>query len=250
MKGARRKREARVGRSFAFLILSALLLLAYPGGAEGGGGAVKGTVSSQNGIRLEAALVEIEGVARMQTDLTGHFFFPDVPAGFYKIVISKAGFPTINRALLVKPDRIQFLEIILPGVASPPPGARMTAVPLMRRGSVILVRAHLSPSTEAILLLDTGATYSAISASVAEQLGLRPAPGQPQVTVMTASGTLKAPLIILPSLKVGGFEAKDVEALILDLPGGGEVQGVLGLSFLNRFRFAVNPEEGELVLQR
>ncbi|MDH7499945.1 MAG: TIGR02281 family clan AA aspartic protease [candidate division NC10 bacterium] len=211
---------------------------------------MKGTVSSQNGIRLEAALVEIEGVARVQTDSTGHFFFHQVPAGFYKIVVSKAGFPTINRALLVKPDRTQFLEIILPGTATLSPEAQVTAVPLLRRGSVMLVAAHLCRSTKILLLLDTGATYSAISTSVAEQVGLRPQPGDPQVTVMTASGALKAPLILLPSLMVGGFEAKEVEALILDLPGGGGVQGILGLSFLNRFRFSVNPQEEELVLQR
>jgi len=233
-----------------FLIIPTLLLLISPYGAEGGGGVVRGTVSSQNGIRLDAAMVEIEGVARTQTDLTGHFLFADVPAGFYKIVVSKVGFPTINRALLVKPDRIQFLEIVLPGVASPSLDSQVTAVPIARRGSAILVRAWLSPNTEITLLLDTGATYSAISSSVAERLGLRPKPDQPRLTVMTASGSLKAPLIVLPSLRIGEFEAREVEALVLDLPGGEGVQGILGLSFLNRFRFTVNPEEGELILRR
>jgi aspartyl protease family protein len=126
----------------------------------------------------------------------------------------------------------------------------MTAVPLARVGSAILVRAQLSPNTEVTLLLDTGATYSAISLSAAEKLGLRPKPDQPRVTVITASGTLQAPLIILPSVKIGALEAREVEALVLDLPGGEQVQGVLGLSFLNRFRFSVHPEEGELILRR
>jgi clan AA aspartic protease (TIGR02281 family) len=227
-----------------------LLLLTSSPAAEAGGGLVRGTVSSQNGIRLEAVVVEIEGVARTQTDPTGHFHFSEIPAGFYKIVISKAGFPTVNRALLVKSDRAQFLEIVLPGVAAYPPDSQVTAIPLIHRGSAVLVQAQLAPHTEVRLLLDTGATFCAISTSVAKRLGLRPKPGQAPLKIMTPSGAFFAPLVILPSLKVGGLEARDVEALIWDPPGIREQEGTLGLSFLNRFQFMVNPQAGELILRK
>jgi len=58
-----------------FAVLFILLPLSAPFLAQGAGGVVKGTVSSQNGIRLEGARVEIEGVARTETDGTGRFLF-------------------------------------------------------------------------------------------------------------------------------------------------------------------------------
>ncbi len=209
-----------------------------------------GTVSSQGGIRLEGARVEIEGVARTETDGTGHFLFPNIPAGFYKIEISKRGFPTINRALLVKPDRVQSLAFILPGTATLSPTSQITAVPFIRQGNALLVRGQIAGRGEVTLLLDTGATYCSVSVHLAEKLGLCQGSDGLWVTVQTASGTLKAPLVFLPSLAIGGFEEKGIEALVHDLPGQGDEEGTLGLSFLNRFRYTIDPGANELILRR
>jgi clan AA aspartic protease (TIGR02281 family) len=236
----------------ALILLSLVpLLFVLPQPSQGGGGMVKGTVSSQNGIRLEGAKVEIEGVARTETDHGGHFFFSSVPAGFYKIEVSKKGFPTTNRALLVKPDRVQSMVIVLPGVATPSPSSQVTTVPLMGHGNTLFLRVSIPGGSEMIFLLDTGATYCALSATKANHLGVRPGSEDPNVSVMTMSGVLTAPLVMLPSLAVGGFEEREVETLIIpDHPIPGDVEGILGLSFLNRFRFTVDPEEGELILRR
>jgi len=210
-----------------------------------------GTVSSQNGIRLEGAKVEIEGVARTETDGTGHFLFQNIPAGFYKIEISKRGFPTINRALLVKSDRVQSLAFILPGTAALSPTSQITAVPLMGHDNALFLRVQAPGGSEMTFLLDTGATYCALSAIKANQLGVRPRPEDPRVTVTTGSGVLKAPLVVLPSLVVGGFEERDIETLIiLNHPVPGDLEGILGLSFLNRFRYTIDPEASELILRR
>ena len=236
-----------------FSVLLVLLSLSAPFFAEAGGGVVKGTVSSQNGIRLEGAKVQIEGVARTETDHGGRFLFPSVPAGFYKIEASKKGFPTINRALLVKPDRVQSLDIVLPGVAAPSStsSSQMTTVPLMGHDNALFLRVQVPGGSEMTFLLDTGATYCALSARKANQLGVRPRPEDPRVTVTTGSGVLKAPLVVLPSLVVGGFEERDIETLIiLNHPVPGDLEGILGLSFLNRFRFTIDPEASELILRR
>ena len=234
-----------------FAVLFILLPLSAPFLAQGAGGVVKGTtVFSQNGIRLEGAKGELEGVARTETDGGGRFLFSSVPAGFYKIEASKKGFPTNNRALLVKPDRVQSLDIILPGTATPSLSAQTTVVPLMRQGAAIFVRVRIPGNMDAIFLVDTGATYSTLSIHLAEQIGLRQRSDGLSVTVQTASGTLKAPLVFLPSLAIGDFEEKGIEALILDLPSGGDEEGILGLSFLNRFRYTIDPGANELILRR
>jgi clan AA aspartic protease (TIGR02281 family) len=234
-----------------FSVLLVLLSLSAPFFAEAGGGVVKGTVSSQNGIRLEGAKVEIEGVASTETDRTGHFLFSSVPAGFYKIEASKKGFPTINRALLVKPDRVQSLDFVLPEMAAPSSSSQMTTVPLMGHDNALFLRVQVPGGSEMTFLLDTGATYCALSARKANQLGVRPRPEDPRVTVTTGSGVLKAPLVLLPSLVVGGLEERDIETLIiLNHPVPGDLEGILGLSFLNRFRFTIDPEASELILRR
>jgi clan AA aspartic protease (TIGR02281 family) len=233
-----------------FSVLLVLLSLSAPFFAEAGGGIVMGTVSSQNGIRLEGAKVEIEGVARTETDGTGHFLFQNIPAGFYKIEISKRGFPTINRALLVKSDRVQSLAFILPGTAALSPTSQITAVPFIRQGNALLVRGRIAGRGEVTFLLDTGATYCSVSVHLAEEMRLLQRSDGLWVTVQTASGTLKAPLVFLPSVAIGDFEEKGIEALVHDLPGQGGVDGLLGLSFLNRFRYTIDPEASELILRR
>jgi hypothetical protein len=60
----------------------------------------------------------------------------------------------------------------------------------------------------------------------------------------------EGPLVFLPSLAIGDFEEKGIEALILDLPSGGNEEGILGLSFLNRFRYTIDPGANELILRR
>jgi len=234
-----------------FSVLLLLLSPLAPFFAEAaGGGIVKGTVSSQNGIRLEGARVEIEGVARTETDRTGHFLFQNIPAGFYKIEISKRGFPTVNRALLVKSDRVHSLEFILPGTAALSPTSQITAVPFIRQGNALLVRGRIAGRGEVTLLLDTGATFCVISVHLADELRLLHRSDGTSVTVQTPSGPLKAALVSLPSLGVGDFEEREIETLIQDLRGWGDVEGILGLSFLNRFRYAIDPEANELILRR
>ena len=85
------------------------------------------------------------------------------------------------------------------------------------------------------MALDTGATYLMISWRLARALGLHPEVSEERVETITASGTEIAPVVILTSVKVLGKEAKNVKAMIHDLPAKSYVDGLLGLSFLKNF---------------
>jgi clan AA aspartic protease (TIGR02281 family) len=98
-------------------------------------------------------------------------------------------------------------------------------------------------------LIDTGATKSAIPRSIAQRLGLL-APGLPTVDVETAGGTVKAQVVKIPELRIGQFTLQNVEALILDLPGGLSGKGLIGLNVLNGFEMHVDRDAGLLVLRR
>jgi len=99
------------------------------------------------------------------------------------------------------------------------------------------------------MALDTGATYVLIPWDIAETLGYDPAYSKQKVDITTASGTEKAPLITVSRISVLGKEARDVPCIVHDLPETSRVDGLLGLSFLRRFRVCLDFQEGILEIE-
>ncbi|HEU4709742.1 MAG TPA: retropepsin-like aspartic protease [Methylophilaceae bacterium] len=78
------------------------------------------------------------------------------------------------------------------------------------------------------VLVDTGATGVAISAQLANELGLK---SRSAVRTVTANGESVAYMTRLATVQLGGIEAKDVAAIIAPRLGG---DALLGMSFLSR----------------
>ena len=99
---------------------------------------------------------------------------------------------------------------------------------------------------EVPLLVDTGATTLVLPESMIEALGisadaLRPAMSQ------TASDTVPIKIGMLPSVQIGQVVAENVEVSFFPdqrLNGA----KLLGMSFLNRYRFSLDDEQNELTL--
>jgi len=79
-------------------------------------------------------------------------------------------------------------------------------------------------------ILDTGATSIALPAADAVRLGLDYRKGRP-ATIQTANGPAPAWRVKLDSVRVGGIELQNVDALVLEQ---GLDVALLGMSFLNR----------------
>ncbi|MDX5378829.1 MAG: TIGR02281 family clan AA aspartic protease [Halomonas sp.] len=79
-------------------------------------------------------------------------------------------------------------------------------------------------------LLDTGATYVAVSTGLAERLALERAGS---AWFNTANGRVRGDLTWLEEVSLGGFAASDVRGSIS--PGLEGDVALLGMSFLNRF---------------
>jgi clan AA aspartic protease (TIGR02281 family) len=121
-------------------------------------------------------------------------------------------------------------------------------VPFRRSGSSIVLAARLNGRDVGSFILDTGATFTIISRAAAASLGL-PA-GDRLVRLATASGTVDAPLAMLREVEVGGAVAADVQAVIHDVPDlPPSIAGLLGLSFLERFRINLDMGSGLLILE-
>ena len=96
------------------------------------------------------------------------------------------------------------------------------------------------------MMIDTGATFVALSASTATRIGLVPGPG-PKWTITTANGRSIASPVRLHAMSVGGLYMNDVEALIL-APEAGDVN-LIGASFLKRL-VSVEQRDGVLILRQ
>ncbi len=99
---------------FSFLLSCSLLLVIATAGvsqpvttAAGSGGSISGTVLS-HGKPVVGATVRLLGLDRAtSTGSTGDFFFPDVPAGIYKIFVRCIGYSSDTKAAKVKNDKVE-----------------------------------------------------------------------------------------------------------------------------------------------
>ncbi len=112
---------------------------------------------------------------------------------------------------------------------------------------VIYDRAGQRPSTLRAAV-DTGAGTTMIPVAAARSLGYLPSEAD-STRIVTASGVLYAPRIVLDRVDVGPASAQGVEAICHDLPRESMLDALVGLSFLTRFgaRFDFEAWEMELV---
>jgi clan AA aspartic protease (TIGR02281 family) len=126
-----------------------------------------------------------------------------------------------------------------------------TVIGFERRGSAILIEVLLNNRLTKKFIVDTGATYTVISYATARELGISPSPSAIKTTLQTANGRVTVPIIKVNSIKVGELEVRNVETALHDwLDTSNEIAGLLGLSFLNKFRVTVDSSQGHLILER
>lgn len=94
-------------------------------------------------------------------------------------------------------------------------------------------------------LVDTGASLVALNEEDARALGLSSSRGTRPVTLETAQGVVVGRALTLDSVRLGGIEQRNVEAVIL--PGRFPREPLLGMSFLSRIDW--RGEGGVLVLE-
>ncbi len=126
--------------------------------------------------------------------------------------------------------------------------ASYTAVPLQRAGSQLLVSAILNGRHRVTLLLDTGASITAIDINVLRRLGLNPTSNR-TITLNTAGGPIRSSLINLAGMDIGGQKINGID--IASIPfDEDKFDGLLGMNFLNKFRFIIDQKQRKLYLIR
>lgn len=121
-------------------------------------------------------------------------------------------------------------------------------VPVEKMGDHYVVRAVVNGQEPVKLIIDTGATLTILSPKVIQNLGLRLDEVQRYRAFSTANGTVQAPVISLESLKIQNHLVTDLDAGILSTFSNSEIDGLLGMNFLNQFAFFIDQKNGTLEL--
>ena len=124
-------------------------------------------------------------------------------------------------------------------------GGLQREVPLDGNGNTWLVHATVNGSMNGLFLLDTGASYCVLAPTAARRLGVK-ASGE-SVEIRTANGVVRAPVIELATVDVGGNRARQVRAIVHPAVAP-PLDGIIGLSFLNHFSYGVDPRRRVLRL--
>ena len=128
------------------------------------------------------------------------------------------------------------------------PATGAAGIPLQRSGNHFIVDAKPARGRSIRLLIDTGASLTIFTPDVLEQRGIRYRDTGRTADFNTANGTVRAPVYTLDALSVGDWQVRQLEIGVLDLAGMSGVDGLLGMNFLNHFRFFIDQNEALLRL--
>jgi clan AA aspartic protease (TIGR02281 family) len=187
----------------------------------------------------------IEAVDRAPRDAERRWYLAET----YRMIGDTAAAAHVYRQILqIAPQSPQATAARRALEALGEPALATIQVPFQTRGAAVLVPAKVNGQSIGHFILDTGATYTSVSRRVADTLGISSREGS--VRLSTASGVIQAPLALLDEVDVGGAVARHVPAVIHDLPNAPPtIVGLLGLSFLERFRVNLDLSSGVLLLE-
>ena len=113
----------------------------------------------------------------------------------------------------------------------------------MARDGHFWVRARIG-GVERRMLVDSGATVTALSVGTARAAGLTPRNAPFPMLIRTANGTVHAETATLPELRMGNIVARDLAVVVSPAFGDADV---LGMNFLSRLK-GWRVEDGTMVL--
>ena len=133
-----------------------------------------------------------------------------------------------------------------PSPTSKAPEPEGFEVNLLRRHELLLAEVVLNSRVRQYFVVDTGASFTLINWQTAKDLGLNINESTPFIPIFTASQRILTPLVTLRSIRVGSVEVENVDVLIHNLPSASA--GLLGNSFLNKFRVVIDSVNGKMTL--
>ena len=120
------------------------------------------------------------------------------------------------------------------------------SVDLFRKHELLLAEVILNGRLKQYFIVDTGASFTLINRPTARELGITVDETTPVIPIFTASTLIFTPLVTLSSIRVGEAEVENVDVLIYNMPS--DSAGLLGNSFLNKFKVVIDSMNGKMTL--
>ncbi len=109
--------------------------------------------------------------------------------------------------------------------------ARHIDVPFISQASGgLAVLAMLNNNKMGTFLLDTGATHTVITPRMAKKLGVVVTKDTPRISIVTANGVVRAPMVKVKSLTLGSATIHNVDVVIKDLGNDILLSGLIGMN--------------------
>ena len=206
---------------------------------------VSGDPSLTHTVRLDLALpgLAIPGLRAAALDLAEILAVTDRD---FRLLIGR---DVLRRSVVEADFPLGRARLLAPGVYRPPPDAIVVPIRLERGSPMTSVRVEAADPVE--VLIDTGASgYLALSASVAEQVGLL-APGRRVAKSHSVSlgGLSLDRLAHANSVRIGDLTLEDVPVQVYTPAAHAPApSGLLGAGLLRRFRMVLDLGGGRLFL--
>lgn len=122
-----------------------------------------------------------------------------------------------------------------------------------RSRGLLIVRARiwgLHPDRLLSLAIDTGAADTVVTPERVDQLGYTPRDGERITTIRTAAGKEHGYTLRVKRILALGFALPDHRINVFDLATGDDIDGLIGLSFLDEFNDEVRSKEPRIRVER
>jgi aspartyl protease family protein len=142
-------------------------------------------------------------------------------------------------------DRLQtYTQPAHIGARNTPGASDAIRIPFTRRGSLMWVNAVVNDRHRVPFLIDTGASGVTLPADVVSELGIPIRSSTPRVTVVTANGRVRVPLVEIDSVQLGGARVEGLQATV----NASINVGLLGGSFFNNYKYSVDAAASVITL--
>lgn len=121
-------------------------------------------------------------------------------------------------------------------------------IPLEQVGDSFMVNVTINHKKRAKLIVDSGAEVCVISSGLAEGLGLN-LDNATQVSFQSATGYGTALQTTLDTIAMSHARQDNIPVDVCDLPDTQLADGLLGMSFLKRYKFSLDAKHALLQLQ-
>ena len=139
-----------------------------------------------------------------------------------------------------------------PVIVTSSPWEGADSVALQKLGNQYAVNLSNSQQENVRLLLDTGASMTAMSRASFDALNTRgDAVEQEKRVFRTANGLIQGMVFSIPELSLGSHVLENTQIAVIDFEDTDRgIDGLLGMNILGQFRFHIEQETSRLLLRR